>query len=196
MVQIVEKKPTQERLEDEAKGGVVFFGEVDYNQHGRVGNAFPAWYFSRKEEEMKEQANYIRNQIDNNMVPYSEVNIHKSRLKQIEERLGKIEASKPKLTGAQRDRIDKYRKELGEKIAESYFTYDDMHRGTADAHEEARRMMNPIIPVDPDIAKSCNLRLSKDGKVNRNDAVRAWKMMGRALGPDEPTNAEILRRAK
>ena len=64
MVQIVEKKPTQERLEDEAKGGVVFFGEVDYNQHGRIGNAFPAWYFSRKEEEMKEQANYIRNQID------------------------------------------------------------------------------------------------------------------------------------
>ena len=193
MVQVIERKVTQEKLEEESKGQPVFFGEVDYNQHGRLANALPAWYFTRKEEEMKEQAAHIRYQLENDLIPYSEKNVHKERLKQLEGRLEKIKMSKPELSGKQKDEIAQYREELGKKISDSMFTYDDMHRGVADAHEEARRMTNPIIPVKADFIKSFGLK-AKDGKVSRNDAIRAWKILGRSLGPDEQTNAEVLRR--
>ena len=75
-----------------------------------------------------------------------------------------------------------------------------MQRGIADAHEEARRMKEGIIKVNPELARICNLRPYVNGQYSRDEAIKAWKLSGRALQEathwEEKTNAEVLRRTK
>ena len=106
--------------------------------------------------------------------------------------MDKISSSRPKLKGKDKDDIAKGYKELGGQIAESMFTLSDMKRGTASAHEEARRMVKPIISVDPKLAASCGVN-TKDGMVSRNDASKIYKIMGKLIGDN--TNIEVLRKA-
>jgi len=71
-----------------------------------------------------------------------------------------------------------------------------MQKGLVNPHEEARRMVNNIISVDEahgGLFKNMNI-LPQDGKITRNQAAKAFKIIGKLLG--EPTNIEYLRRDK
>jgi len=63
--------------------------------------------------------------------------------------------------------------------------------GFADAHEEAARMTEKRIKLDPEQAKESGVTLV-DGKGSRNDAAKIYQHLSYALG--ESPDVERLRR--
>ena len=189
-----------QKEDKEIIGDIKFFGEIDLNQYGKIGADYPAWYFPRQVESLKDDLSRMEKDLNSGTVLPQNIPNLKLLIKQTKDKLDKIEASKPKLEGKMVDKLAKWRREIEPVIQETMFTYDDMQRGLADAHEEARRMTQGIIKLDPEIARACNLKPDKNGKYSRDEAVRAWKIVGRSLQEathwEERTNAEILRRSK
>lgn len=170
---------------------IEFFGKVDRAKDGSIGSEIPAWMLETHIEELRESVAQKERMIASGDVPASEVPYLRESYKKEKERLEEIEISKPKLSAEQIDGLHKAHKKVGEQIAESMFSRDEMMKGLADAHEEARRMVKPIIAVDPELARACNVPVV-DGKVSRNGAIKIWKIAGKYLG--EGTNPEALRK--
>ena len=173
------------------------FGEVDRNRDGKIKSDYPAWYFESQRDELEESVRHRKHQLDNDLVPLSERGIQRERLKQEEERLEKIINSKPDIQGKPaEDVIAEAVSEIGAKISKAMFSRSDMQRGTADAHEEAKRISTPIIEVKSDkeaeLYKACGIKISDNGRVDRSQAEKVWKIGRKILG--ESTNTEILRK--
>jgi len=118
----------------------------------------------------------------------------KQTLKKMQDRKESILESRPNLTDAQKDIVSKTTKSLGAKIQNSMFTRSDMMKGTADAHEEARRMADPCIRLDEHeiiLARKAGAKISNNGEISRTDAERVWKFNRSLQG--ENTDTEHLR---
>ena len=172
---------------------VEFFGKIDKDRDGNIGSTVPSWYFDNKIETMKENISQRQRAIERGDIPPDHIYQTREDLKKEQERLSEIESSKPNFSESQRDYISKNYKELSGSIRESLFTRDDMQRGFADPHEEARRMTKPCIKVDPELARKCG-KNPVNGMLSRNDAAEIFKIMGKSLG--EETNVERLRKLK
>lgn len=173
---------------------IEFFGAVDRKEgkpDGPITSEYPAWMHTYQIEELEESISRKDRALAQGLIPSEHVAGSREELKREKDKLALIKKSKPKLTATQKDKLYTDYKELGKGIEGYLFTRSDMMKGTADAHEEADRMIKPSIPVSPEIAEMCNLKPEK-GKISRNDASKAWKILGRALG--EPTNVETLRK--
>ena len=76
-------------------------------------------------------------------------------------------------------KVEKAEKDMEDIIKRTLFTDTEMKKGIADAHEEARRMVEKCIPVSDEIANvlsGCNVRINPDNKyVSRNELVKGWK---------------------
>ena len=173
------------------KPRVTYFSEDDITKDGRIVSQYPAWWFQNHMEDLEEEIRHDEYVIDRELIEPAKRYDFKQALKAKKEKLDRIRESTPKLNERQRQKIDGYYHELSQNIKESMFTYTQMQRGTADAHEEARRMSMPCIKIPADIAKVCNIKL-QNGMGSRNQATKAWKIMGRILGRE--TNQEVLRK--
>lgn len=181
---------------------IQFFGEADksYGERGaqKIASTYPGWYFDVHKENLKEDIAYNERLLEMDLVPKTEVNVTREKLSQKKKRLKEIEASRPKLSGPTKDRYMKLKDDLGSKIQESMFSRDEMKKGLADAHEEARRMSEPCIKLDSndaELLRGMNIKMTPDGtsfKASRNQVTKAWKML-RKLS-DESPNVESLRR--
>ena len=170
------------------------FGSVDLNDKGVVKSTYPSWYFDHLKEDLRNDIDRMRTQIDMDLIPRSELQTAKERLFQKREKLKELDSATVELKGKQKDRVAKVYDELGRAIGDKLFTRSDMMKGLADAHEEVKRMTEPSIPVTGDamsLAKACNVKTVK-GKVTREGAAKIWKILGKALG--DRTNTEHLRR--
>ena len=171
---------------------VQFFGEVDLNPRGGVGSAYPGWMFPRLIEEMEEQILYEESQLKDQLLDASQKASIRESIDKKRERLQKIEDGRPKLD---KDEVAGIRGSIGEKIKESLFTYDQMQKGTADAHKELARMKDPCIKLDGkelEYALGARVAISEDKKVSRDSAAKIYKMCSAYLGED--SNIESLRR--
>lgn len=168
---------------------IQLFGIVDQTDKGKIKSEYPAWMHKTGIEDMQEEIDSYDRGEKLGIYPHDPDRM--ARVKMKRERLEAIKSSKPKLTDKQKDDLVKQYERLGEKISAEMPTRSQMEMGTVDAHEEAMKMIEPGISMNPELAKSCNIRLKK-GKVSRDDATKAWKIVGALLG--EPTNAEVLRR--
>ena len=180
------------------------FGEVDKTKEGKTKSEYPSWYFETQKEDLEESVRHRTKQLDDDLVPPSERNITRERLKQESTRLDNINSSTPRFTEKEIDDINKMVKTgggvntgtLSGKIAEAMFRRSDNEKGTADAHEEARRLSTPCITLDErelSFAKACEIPISPNGKVTRSGAEKMWKIGRRIVG--EISNSEILRKA-
>lgn len=173
------------------------FGKVDRNKDGVVVSEYPAWYFDRKKTELREKINHDRAMLDGGYVSADRIGIMKEQLRDMESRLAEIEKSKPKLEGKEKDEIGKVRKDLGGNVKGAMFSYSEMQKGTADAHEEARRMTEPdVVELKGsayEFAKKCNVPMDGN-KVSRTSAEKVWKIASKLLGV--MSNTEALRPTK
>lgn len=172
------------------------FGEVDKTKEGQITSEYPSWYNKRHEDELEEGINHKRRMLEQGLVPPSEIGITRETLRKEEERLDLVRESKPKAEGVVLDNLSKVRKELGSAIKGAMFTYTDMQKGLADAHEEARRMSEPVIELKGttlEFVKRCNVSV-EGNKVTRTGAEKAWKIASKLLG--EVSNTESLRPPK
>lgn len=174
---------------------VQFFGAADRkgkHADGKISSEYPAWYFDAQIEDLQEEIAHKKRMIDNQLVPPSELPYAREELKKQEEMFERI-MSKPKLTGKDKDDAANFYKHLADQIGDSMPSRSEMKKGLADAHEEARRMTEPIINVRGKTDVLANMGINaKGGKISRNQAAKAFKIIGRVLG--EPTNIEYLRK--
>lgn len=170
-----------------------FFSEADFNQYGRVANMFPAYTNLTLIDDLK-------NEISSGEIALSKQNIAPDRRASLEkdiekkkERLYQIEENIPKVD---KDKLVGVRKDVEELISSSMFSRTEMEKGLADAHEEARRMVDKSIPVSKEIANllsGCNVKIDPDNPmVSRNELTKGWKTIQKVLG--EAANVERLRR--
>jgi hypothetical protein len=177
---------------------IEFYGAVDKNKKGQIASHMPAWYLTQHKEELDKNIDELQGALDRGFVPDTEKELHRDRLVQFKKKRDEINESQPHFTENQKDQIDKISTEIGKKISAAMYTRSDMIRGTADAHEEARRMADPCIKLSGHqvmLAKKAGCKISDvkgDAMISRTDAERVWKFCKKAI--DEPTNTELLRK--
>lgn len=173
-----------------------FFGSTDRKgkrADGVVTSEYPAFYFHTQLDDLKEETEKQERMIERGLVPASELPYIKSEVEKNKNRISEIEAAKPNLTGPQKDAAYSLYKNLEGQIADSMFTRSEMKKGLADAHEEARRMSEPIISIKGNEKFFHNMGITaRSGKVTRDQASRVYKILGKAL--QENTNTEKLRK--
>lgn len=176
---------------------IKFFGQADRTKDGKVKSDYPAWYPEQHIEDLRDSIAQQERSLEQGSVPAERREQYRERLNQEKERLEQIESSKPKLAGAEKDTVAKFREDIGKKISDAHYRRSQIDRGIYNAHEEARRMTEPCIEVnsqaEAEILRECGARITEAGKVTRTEAEKAWKIVGKALGEDI-TNVEALRR--
>ena len=180
------------KIAENKANGVAFFGDIDRNQHGRIGSDYPAWYFENHIDELNETIGRMERALERKNINWEDIERTREELNALKKKKELIEQSKPKLRGGDKDRIYKEYKRLGEEIRDSMFTRTEMMKGLASPHEEAKRMSEPGISANPEFVNSLNAK-ARRGKISRDEAARMWKILGKTLG-DVPTNIEYLRR--
>jgi hypothetical protein len=185
---------------EEKMADIKFFGEVDlHKKTGKISSEYPAWYFDRPLDNLREEVEHMERALERGGVPADKQAENRVKLENTKARYENILQSIPKLSPQEKDRLAKARKTMGEEIRSGFFTRSQMDKGTADAFKEAERMMLPKIEVKPefaDLLHSCNVPVV-DGRVTRDNLAKAWKILGKALnrnGGEEETNVETLRR--
>lgn len=173
-----------------------FFGKADRkgkNIDGMITSPYPAFYFRTQLDELIEDTDRKERHLEKGLIPATEIPFAKAEIKRNRKRIDEIKEAHPRLKPAEKDEVYKAYKELEGLIADAMFTRSEMKKGLADAHEEARRMTEPIIDVKGKEKFLHNMGITaQNGKISRNNAERAYKIMGRVLG--ENTNTERLRR--
>jgi len=173
-----------------------FYGEVDKNDKGKNSSEYPAWYLASHLGELKESIGRRERALARGDTPIDTVPYEKQELAKEKARYDDIMKSKPDLNDNERNMLWKNYKDLSSKICETMFTRSEMMFGTASAHEEARRMVEPVIALTKeqiDMAKDININIVEN-KTSRNGAAKLFKLIGKLLG--EPTNIEVLRKDK
>jgi len=175
---------------------IEFFGAADRKGktiNGEITSEYPAWYLDNHVEELQRDIDRIEGGLKAHTIPDNSRPQHEAELKSLKERQLSIINSKPRLSGKDKDTLSDLYKDLVNQVSDSMFTRSEMMKGLASAHEEARRMVGSIINVGDNGQIFMNMGITPiDGKVSRNQASRAIKIIGRLLG--EPTNIEYFRK--
>lgn len=174
------------------KEGIVFFGEIDRNEKGVITSEYPAWGHLPQIETMENEIRGYEIRLKEGKIPEDERPYAEQHKKELKARLNSIIKSKPKLSSVKKDFIANQYQELGEKVGDRLFPRSSMMKGTASPQEEARRMTEPCIKVDVDMAEQCNVPLDSKGRATRNGASKIWRICGSLIG--ESQNVEELRR--
>lgn len=179
---------------------ISFFGTVDRNKKGSRASEVPSWAMQTHITDLKESIDSKERAIERGDIPLDAISQTKAEIQKERQRLTEILESKPKASSDVEDKLWKIYKSLGKDIQDTLFTRSDMKLGLASPHEEAKRMVNPIIKVNKEIVELCKENgvpvTTKGNEVylTRNNASKIWKWTGHFLG--EPTNVETLRKDK
>jgi hypothetical protein len=172
------------------------FGDVDKTKEGVIRSEYPSWYFDQHQEELEESIRQKEMAIDSDLIPKSEVPIIRERLDQERKRLDEIKASRPELSGVEKDNVVKAVTDIGGKIKSSMFTRSEMEKGLADAHVEAQRLSTPVIEIkseaEAELVKACGIKIRDNGKITGDEARKVWKIGSKLVGG--PSNVETLRK--
>jgi len=194
-------KKTTKQSTNKPMGDIVFFGAVDRKEgqeDGIITSEYPAWMHDFQIDELREEI-----EAGNRNLAYQKKHLifdpetryrMNEQLEKKEKRLEEILKTRPKLRPKDKDDLANARRELEETIRDSMYTRSEMKLGTANPHEEARRMSEHRLkcPLSPELARSLNLKTIDDGYCNRTQLEKAYKIISRALG--EHATTESLRR--
>ena len=181
------------------KMAIQFFGACDRKgklKTGSIRSEYPVWYHPQRIRELEEEIDSYDRKVASGAIDktpnYAE---YKAEIDRKRVLLNEISADIPDLKGKELDRVAKAYETLGEQIKELMPTRTNMTKGLANAHEELRKDTTPCVNVDGfvDLARECGVAIEAHGKtITRKQAMKAWKIMGRALGSN--SNVEYLRR--
>jgi len=185
-------KPKVEITEtQESESKIQFFSEIDIDEHGRITSEMPVWYFDAQIDELKEGIGRKKRALEQGFIVQDQIQAVKEELKNEVAKLERIEDSKPKLKGANKDRVWRSYESLGKQIKETMPTRKQAHDGLVNPHEELKRLKSKHVKIDTEIAKACGVKVLH-GKVTGDEANKCYQILGRALG--ENSNPEALRR--
>lgn len=173
-----------------------FYGKVDKNEKGTNSSEYPAWYMETHLDDYKESMDRRERAIQKGDIPVDSIPYERQELAKEKARYDAIMNSKPKIGDKEKDFLNKNYKDISTKISASMFTRSDMMFGTASAHEEAKRMVEPCIELTKEqleLAQDIEIKVV-NGMTSRNGASKLFKLIGKLV--DRPTNIEWLRKDK
>jgi hypothetical protein len=173
---------------------IMFFTESDIDPvTKKIKNTYPTYFNRKQKEDLEEEIRKMEKGLENKYYQADDIGKVRETLSRAKKSLETLQEHAPSME-KNKDRIYNMTKELSEKIAPAMFSRSDMMKGTADAHEEARRMSEPTIELSPELVGTALANGMKvHGRmVTRDDAVRLWQFGRRTLG--ELSDAEVLRR--
>jgi len=171
---------------------IQFFGEVDLNKHGAVGSDMPSWYFERHIEELEENIKRKERMLERGDADAEQIPLIRGQIKTDRDKLVQIIASRPNLTGPQKDRCYKAYEKLAAQIKDTMPTRKETKQGLVNPRDELKRLKDvKHITVDPTIASACGVK-ADHGKITGDQANKMYQILGKYLG--ENTNIEKLRR--
>lgn len=189
------QKPIRTDIDDFTHDDFTVFTDVDLSpDKTKIASTYPLWMHNGVLQEVDSMIRFMRTAIENNYVAPAYLPQYREQLAYYEAKREQLLAGEPKFDGKARDFISKVLSSLGEKISNAMFTRTEVEKGLADAHEEARRMSEPVISLNSDElrwAKICNVKVVGT-KVSRTSAELMWKIGRRILG--ESTNTKILQK--
>lgn len=177
--------------------GVKFFGKIDINRKGAIASEIPAWSMTAQLDDLREGLARKKRSIERGEIPLDGIPQLREEIRVEEEKLIKIEDSRPHLNDTQENEVNRVRKSIAKKISPTMFTRTEMRQGLADPQDEAKKMVQPIIKLDKGEIAMCEaneIPVSKDGMVSRNQASKLYKLTQRYFG--ESGNIEYLRKDK
>lgn len=181
------------------EAGIQIFGEVDRHPiTHKIMSEYPAYMFAPNIDDLEQEIYSLDLALKNGNIDPINLGSAREELKTKKEKLEKIESSFPRFSDNEKDRVNKAKSDAAKHIRDAMFSHSAMNLGTAEAHEEARRMMSEdlITLHDGDLAQRCNISgtVTKGGtfRTSRTGAETYWKILSGALG--ESTNTEILRK--
>lgn len=146
------------------------------------GSSMPTWYNPAFVMEENTWLTRAKRELDQNLVPQDEILQLKAQIRMREKKVKDILASQMKteeMIKKNKDAAYNRYKELGDTIADSMFTRDEMFYVDGKHGMRARK----ISPRD-----------EADREHYRKHLVKEWKIIGKALGED--TNIEGLRKGR
>ena len=181
----------------EKKDDVIsFFGPTDRKEGGAVKSFLPGWYNEHYMELLREEVASIKRRKQRGEIPDDALPAHMQELERAEAKLSALTGEVPKLTGKQKDLCAEVKKELGEEISRQMPTKSQMDGSVdTDIRREAGMKDNPTIQLSAKarkIAKECNIRIEKGGKITRDAACKVWKLVSAVL--KEERDVEALRK--
>lgn len=182
--------------------GIQFFGEVDGNkgQPGTgMGGDYPGWYFDNPRGSLamlKEEVSKLEEQNRTGAINRAQILKNEVMIKEKRKRYDAIVKSRPKFSGAEKDKVAGWCDEVGEGIADVMYTRKDDSYGLASPQEEVNHSLYPCVDVPKEFAVAMGHKLGRGGganvRVNRTLAEKWWKIGRKSLG--ERSNVEALRR--
>lgn len=161
---------------------IEFFGEVDKNKKGEIASEMPSWFHDAHLDVLEESVAKKKRQIKRDQIPQETIHTVKNEIKKKEAKIKAIKQSIPKLIGGQKQKVaDQYHK-LRNMIADSMPNELEVKKGFVKPQEELKRWKTPNIKVDPELAKACNVKVTKDGLVSGDGANKMFSLMGKRLG--------------
>lgn len=174
-----------------AEDKIVFFGEVDLNKDGKITSDMPAWYMRAHIEELEQNIVRKESMLKRGGFEQDQIPVIKAEIEADRDKLKKIENSRPKLAGKNKDRVVRAYESLGKQIGESMPTRKETKDGLVSPYDEMKRLKEKHIKISPELAAACGCK-PVQGKITGDEANKCYQIMGRALG--ENTNVERLRR--
>lgn len=172
------------------------FGEVDRDKSGNIRSEYPSWYFDPQKDELVSTIREMIRALEDDAIPHQAKAKFREGLRQKKDRLEAIEKSVPKLKDEEKNKIVKVRDEIAIELKDAHPKRSERERDLVDAHEEARRMKEPVMKLksteQAEFAKECNIKISPDGKISRDDMDKMYKISSKILG--ESTDVEYLRK--
>ena len=167
-----------------AKDDIQFFGGIDKNKQGKVGHAMPTWFFDSKVEELQEKASMIESRLQRGTIRAEDIPHAKEKVMQLKNDIQSIHMSRPELSDKAKDKLSSEYDNLVKQFPDLFPTRADDWKGHANVRQEAQRMKGPCVSVgDPVLFRKMNIPVQAKGKmISRDNAVRAFQIMGKLLG--------------
>lgn len=173
-----------------------FFGKVDRRRQEEdtdIVSEFPAWMQEHQIMELDEEISGLERDLEHNMIPESDRHETRTVLKDLKERFDEIVVSKPNFDLTERKRLEQNLEKLNLEVGDSLYSRYEMKKGLGKIHKEADLNDFPCIPIDKEIVDLCNLTNYVNGKVPRNQADKARKILCKYFNRDDDSREAIRR---
>lgn len=173
------------------------FGKPDRKggeEDAQVQSEYTAWMCNSQIDSLDNEINELQSDLNGGRIPGGEIFEAKEELNVLQERFDDIVRSKPIYTVTQENFLHKELDKMTSDMRDTLYSRYDQHKGKgsiARPQQEADLNDKPCIPINPEVARICNITNAVDGKVSRNMIDKARKILCAYFGRDDASREAI-----
>jgi len=173
------------------------FGKPDRKHNaddGVICSEYPAWMMDGQINSLGEDIDTLERDLNSGFIPSEDVFGAKQALGDFKERFDDIVRSKPNYSVSEEKVLHDGLEQLNDDVADTlYSRYDQLKGKGSIARPQREADLNdmPCIEVSQAIIDACNLNHVKNGRVSRNQADKARKILCSYFGRDDASREAI-----